>query len=73
MKYLILCFLAGLLTGIVFVYIWHRTHPIGTLKLYEQDDGMISAFLELEREMNEIKQQKTVNLRVENHSYYEIN
>ena len=61
-------FIGGLIIG----YILAQLHkPIGTIKLYEQEDGMISAFLELERDITEVQRMHNVKLRVENTVYYE--
>lgn len=72
MKYLILCFAAGLAIGILLVYILNRTHSIGTLKIYDTEDEIgPSVFLELEKEFPEFRKKRVVTLRVENSSYYE--
>lgn len=64
---IIVAFLLGIATG----YLLTRSKkPIGTLKLYEDEEGSISAFLELEQNMDDIQKLKTVILRVKNRQYY---
>ena len=63
---------AFLIGGLIIGYILAQLQkPIGTIKLYEQEDGMISAFLELERDITEVQRMRKVTLRVENTVYYE--
>lgn len=76
MKYMVICFVAGLLIGILLVYIWNRTHSIGILKIYDEEDALTvgmgpSVYLVLEKDFPEFLKKKTVTLRVENPSYYE--
>lgn len=70
MKYLILCFTAGFVLGLLVVYIWNRKHALGTLRIYDQE-GDVSVFMELECELPELRSKNTVSLRVENTSLYE--
>ena len=63
---------AFLIGGLIIGYILAQLRkPIGTIKLYEQEDGMISAFLELERDITEVQRMRKVTLRVENTVFYE--
>ncbi len=72
MKYLILCFAAGFMLGMLVVYIWKRTHTIGVLAIYDmKDEPSPMVFLELEEEFHEFASKKTVGLRVEKRPYYE--
>ena len=76
MKYLILCFAAGLIIGALAVYIWNRTHNVGSLLIFDEEDaatiGMGPAvWLELEEDFSKFRNKKSVTLRVENRSYYE--
>ena len=61
-----------LIVGFIIGYILASLRkPIGVIKLYQQEDGMISAFLELERDITEVQRMHNVKLRVENTVYYE--
>ena len=61
-----------LIVGFIIGYILASFRkPIGVIKLYQQEDGMISAFLELERDITEVQRMHNVKLRVENTVYYE--
>lgn len=62
-------FLVGLIIGYI---LGHLKKPVGTLEIYEDEKEMISVFLELERELEDIQNLKTVKLRVEKHSFNEI-
>lgn len=62
----------ALLVGMIAGYILAQLKkPIGVIKLYQQEDGMISAFLELERPIEDVQRRHNVKLRVENTVYYE--
>lgn len=62
-----------LIVGFILGYILgHLKKPVGTLKIYEDPHGMISVFLELEQELRDIQNLKSVKLRVENLPYNEI-
>jgi hypothetical protein len=76
MKYLILCFAAGLIIGTLAVYIWNRTHSVGSLLIFDEEDAATtgmgpSVWLELEEDFPKFRKKHTVTLRVENRSYYE--
>ena len=60
----------GFILGMLFVYIWNRTHTAGILKFIDHE-GMTSAFLELELDFPVVRKKNRVMLRVENTSYYE--
>lgn len=70
-KYILIgiAFFVGLILGYI---LGHLKKPVGTLKIYEDPHGMISVFLELERELRDIQNLKSVKLRVENLPYNEI-
>ena len=70
-KYVVIAaaFLIGLIAGYI---LGHLKKPVGTLKIYEDDHGMISVFLELERELEDIQNLKSVKLRVEKLPFNEI-
>lgn len=72
MKFITIAFAAGFILGFLLVYIWNRTHTAGILKFVDHEE-MVSVFLELEKELPEIRSRKTVTLRVENSSYNENN
>lgn len=70
-KYMFLAaaFIVGLIAGYI---LGHLKKPAGTLKIYEDDHGMTSVFLELERELEDIQNLKSVKLRVEKLPFNEI-
>ena len=76
MKYFIICFIAGILIGILGVYIWNRINSVGSLFVYDEEDAATvgmgpSVWLELEVDFPKFRNKKFVMLRVENRSYYE--
>ena len=72
MKYLVFCFVAGFIFGMLAVYIWNRKHTVGVLAIYDTiDEPSPMIFLELEEEFHVFADKKIVGLRVENRPYYE--
>ncbi|MBP5461563.1 MAG: hypothetical protein J6Y20_05495 [Lachnospiraceae bacterium] len=76
MKYLIICFAAGILIGSLAIYIFSRSRNVGSLLIYDDEESMTagmgpSIFLELEVDLAKFRNKKNVKLRVENHSFYE--
>ena len=69
MKYLILCFIVGVILGWFLHYIL-RQKTVGVIKMIDHDEAT-SMFLELNEELEEVRKHKRISLRVENSSYNE--
>ena len=69
MKWIALCIFVGFVLGWITHYIFIRK-PIGTLRIIDHEE-MTSVFLELEKELEDVRNRKKVSLRVENSSFNE--
>lgn len=67
MRYIVLCIVIGYVLGLLTFYIFTRK-SVGTLRIIDHEE-MTSVFLELDRELEEVRSKGKVTLRVENSSY----
>ena len=69
MQYYIICVSIGLLVGWFVHYIFAQK-PVGVIKMIDHEEA-VSMFLELEKDLPQIRSKKKITLRVENSSYNE--